>query len=462
MTVSRHTLLPEDLSNGKTYTPRMHRGNKPGSCGSCWAFSAVGALEGLVKKEIDILLRLSAQQLVDCSLINDGCQGGSATDAFKYVIQHGISLDSDYTYTGKEGYCFQNPKRKIFPCSGYVKIPFGDEMALQDALAKIGPISVSIDTSPKGFEFYHSGIYFNKECQAIPNHDALLVGYGTADGEDYWIVKNRLEITTNDVLSAVCIERKKLGQNLQMERCEKHQESDMDLDLSSAFSKKKKKIPKKNETELPKAVDWRIKGYVTEVRDQGNCGSCWAFNAVGALEALIKKQTKILVPLSIQQLVDCSLEGEGCDGGSAEEAFKYVIKHGITLDSSYGYTGKEGYCYQNDAESTLFPCSDFVEIPFNDELALKEAVARIGPISVAIDISPKRFRFYHTGVYYSKDCSISPNHGALLVGYGTDNGEDYWIVKNSWGTEFGENGYIRIARNRNNHCGIASRALYPV
>ncbi|MBN3289931.1 CATK protein, partial [Polypterus senegalus] len=131
--------------------------NLQGSCGSCWAFSAVGALEGLVKKEIDILLRLSAQQLVDCSLINDGCQGGSATDAFKYVIQHGISLDSDYTYTGKEGYCFQNPKRKIFPCSGYVKIPFGDEMALKDAVANIGPISVSIDTSPKGFEFYHSG-----------------------------------------------------------------------------------------------------------------------------------------------------------------------------------------------------------------------------------------------------------------------------------------------------------------
>ncbi|XP_039608805.1 cathepsin S-like isoform X2 [Polypterus senegalus] len=207
--------------------------------------------------------------------------------------------------------------------------------------------------------------------------------------------KNLLEISMHNLKFFLGTESYSMKMN-RMGDWEKHQESDMDLDLSSAFSKKKKKIPKKNETELPKAVDWRIKGYVTEVRDQGNCGSCWAFNAVGALEALIKKQTKILVPLSIQQLVDCSLEGEGCDGGSAEEAFKYVIKHGITLDSSYGYTGKEGYCYQNDAESTLFPCSDFVEIPFNDELALKEAVARIGPISVAIDISPKRFRFYHT------------------------------------------------------------------
>uniref|UniRef100_A0A8C4XDH9 Cathepsin L1-like n=1 Tax=Erpetoichthys calabaricus TaxID=27687 RepID=A0A8C4XDH9_ERPCA len=216
-----------------------------------------------------------------------------------------------------------------------------------------------------------------------------------------------------------------------------------------------------NNTKLPTSIDWIEKGYVTKVSSQGDCGSCWAFSAVGALEGLIKKKINILVKLSAQQLVDCSLLNNGCQGGTVTDAFKYAINRGISLESNYHYTGKVTSC-SRIPKNQLFPCSGYVKIPFGDEMALQDALANIGPISVSIDTSPKGFQFYHSGIYYNKDCSTRPDHCALLVGYGTDDGEDYWIVKNSWGKEFGEGGYIRIARHKNNHCGIASRAIYPV
>ncbi|XP_028647436.2 procathepsin L-like [Erpetoichthys calabaricus] len=216
-----------------------------------------------------------------------------------------------------------------------------------------------------------------------------------------------------------------------------------------------------NNTKLPISIDWIEKGYVTKVRSQGDCGSCWAFSALGALEGLIKKQINILVELSAQQLVDCSLLNNGCQGGTVTDAFKYVINRGISLESNYHYTGKVASC-SRIPKNQLFPCSGYVKIPFGDEMALQDALANIGPISVSIDTSPKGFQFYHSGIYYNKDCSTRPDHCALLVGYGTYDGEDYWIVKNSWGEDFGEGGYILIARHKNNHCGIASRAIYPV
>ncbi|XP_063343861.1 cathepsin S, ortholog2, tandem duplicate 1 isoform X1 [Pelmatolapia mariae] len=215
---------------------------------------------------------------------------------------------------------------------------------------------------------------------------------------------------------------------------------------------------------IPDTMDWREKGCVTKVKMQGACGSCWAFSAAGALEGQLAKSTGKLVDLSPQNLVDCSGKygNHGCNGGFMTRAFQYVIdNHGIDSDASYPYTGRDEQCHYNPATRAA-NCSSYQFLPEGDENALKQGLATIGPISVAIDARRPRFSFYRSGVYNDPSCTQEVNHGVLAVGYGTLNGQDYWLVKNSWGATFGDQGYIRMARNTGNQCGIALYACYPV
>uniref|UniRef100_A0A673A8W3 Cathepsin S-like n=1 Tax=Sphaeramia orbicularis TaxID=375764 RepID=A0A673A8W3_9TELE len=216
--------------------------------------------------------------------------------------------------------------------------------------------------------------------------------------------------------------------------------------------------------DIPDTVDWRQKGCVTSVKMQGSCGSCWAFSAAGALEGLLARTTGKLVDLSPQNLVDCSTKygNHGCNGGFMHKAFQYVIDNpGIDSDASYPYRGVEQQCRYNPAYRAA-NCSGYRWVPQGNEDALKQALASVGPVSVAIDATRTQFIFYSSGVYDDPGCSQRVNHGVLAVGYGTLNGQDYWLVKNSWGQTFGEGGYIRMARNKNDQCGIALYAVYPV
>ncbi|KAM9737484.1 cathepsin S-like [Menidia menidia] len=215
---------------------------------------------------------------------------------------------------------------------------------------------------------------------------------------------------------------------------------------------------------LPSSLDWRDKGLVTSVKTQGSCGSCWAFSAVGALEGQLKKSTGILKSLSPQNLVDCSAKygNYGCRGGFMANAFQYVIQNrGIASDTSYPYIAKRDQCKYRP-QYRAANCSKYGFLPKGDEFALKVGLANIGPISVAIDASRPKFLFYRHGVYQDHTCSHNVNHGVLLVGYGTENGEDYWVVKNSWGERFGDGGFIKMARNKHNQCGIALYACFPI
>jgi len=213
-------------------------------------------------------------------------------------------------------------------------------------------------------------------------------------------------------------------------------------------------------------VNWVNKGAVTGIKNQGQCGSCWSFSATGSMEGAKFLKTGTLTSLSEQNLVDCSTAqgNQGCNGGLMDQAFQYVISNaGIDTEESYPYTATGPNDCQYSASNIGDTISNFQDVTSGSESALMTA-ANQQPVSVAIDASNNSFQLYTSGVYYEPACSsTSLDHGVLVVGYGTDDsGTDYWLVKNSWGTDWGMNGFIQMSRNKDNNCGIATSASYPI
>ncbi|XP_069779080.1 cathepsin L2-like [Narcine bancroftii] len=215
--------------------------------------------------------------------------------------------------------------------------------------------------------------------------------------------------------------------------------------------------------QLPPSVDWRPKGYVTRVKDQGQCGSCWAFSTTGVLEGQVFKKTGNLISLSEQYLMDCSrsVGNAGCNGGSVFAGFLFIKERGIASEVSYPYTAKDGDCKFNQSD-IVATCKGMKRIPKDSEVDLAAAVASVGPISAGIDAEHRSFMLYKSGIFYEPNCSpVDLDHGILVVGYGMENQKPYWIVKNSWGASWGDEGYVHMAKDMDNNCGIASYAVFP-
>ncbi|EHA8587426.1 putative Oryzain alpha chain [Cocos nucifera] len=217
--------------------------------------------------------------------------------------------------------------------------------------------------------------------------------------------------------------------------------------------------------DLPDSIDWRDKGAVVEVKDQGSCGSCWAFSTIAAVEGINHIVTGDLISLSEQELVDCdTYYNQGCNGGLMDYAFEFIINNGgIDSEEDYPYTGRDGSCDQYRKNAHVVTIDSYEDVPINDEQSLQKAVAN-QPVSVAIEAGGRAFQLYESGIFTGY-CGTELDHGVTAVGYGSENGQGYWIVKNSWGSEWGESGYIRMARNINSatgKCGIAMEASYPI
>nr|BAJ91836.1 predicted protein [Hordeum vulgare subsp. vulgare]BAJ96948.1 predicted protein [Hordeum vulgare subsp. vulgare]BAJ97337.1 predicted protein [Hordeum vulgare subsp. vulgare]CAQ00108.1 papain-like cysteine proteinase [Hordeum vulgare subsp. vulgare] len=217
----------------------------------------------------------------------------------------------------------------------------------------------------------------------------------------------------------------------------------------------------------PASVDWRERGAVTAVKNQGQCGSCWAFSTVAVIEGIHQIKTGKLASLSEQELVDCDKLDHGCNGGVSYRALQWITSNGgITSQDDYPYTAKDDTCDTKKLSHHAASISGFQRVATRSELSLTNAVA-MQPVAVSIEAGGANFQHYRNGVY-NGPCGTRLNHGVTVVGYGEDEvtGESYWIVKNSWGEKWGDNGYLRMKKGiidkPEGICGIAIRPSFPL
>ncbi|XP_063833643.1 cathepsin K-like [Ostrinia nubilalis] len=215
--------------------------------------------------------------------------------------------------------------------------------------------------------------------------------------------------------------------------------------------------------DLPDSYDMRFLGYVGPIKNQGECGSCWAFSTTATVEgALSKSNGGRNVDLSEQSLVDCAwgFENSGCNGGQLDKAYEYILKHGIPFDSQYEYRQKDGYCKVDNTTDTFKIRGFGLVTPRNPE-ALKLALVKYGPVSIAIRATRNMY-LYTNGIFYDINCDgLHVNHGVVVVGYGERDGTPYWIVRNSWGENWGQDGYILMSA-LNDNCKVMDSPYYPI
>ncbi|KER30375.1 hypothetical protein T265_03209 [Opisthorchis viverrini] len=437
-----------------------------GGCGSCWAFASAAAVEGHAYIHNDRLEVLSTQQLIDCSSQygNKACAGGDAILSFRYLKDaDGLEREHDYPYISDKTLrpnpeCKFDSTKWMAEVSAFVVLPKFDEDALLLAVGYYGPVAVSVDSRLQNFKDYRGDIYSDPLCGKDSDHAMVVVGYGEEKGTPYWIIKN----SWGDRWGEKGYLRLLRGfPNERQHACVGR------INISDHSGSRFTKIA----APPPRETTGRKKGAVTPVQRQGDCGACWAFAATGAIEGRHFIFEKRLEAFSSQQLVDC-IRGnttDGCNGGYPSEAFEYVENvGGLELERDYPYVSDEtGFPNQfcgYDQTKQQIKLSGHVILPSEDEEALLQAVSIYGPIAILFDANHQSFKDYESDVYSEPNCGIireDVNHAMLLVGYGEERGVPYWLIKNSWGENWGEKGYVKVQRGLE-MCAVAAFSTFPL
>ncbi|KAJ3670887.1 hypothetical protein LUZ60_008313 [Juncus effusus] len=316
------------------------------------------------------------------------------------------------------------------------------------------PVSLTMEDSSLSVQHekwmaQHGRIYKNPEEKArrfeiFKTNAEYVQSVNRAGNRTYWLGLNRFADLTN----------------------EEFKSSFLGFKPNPFIAKEDSKKPLKyaNLANVPSSMDWRDYGAVTAVKDQGTCGDCWAFSAVGAIEGAVKLSTGQLMSLSEQEILDCTGSEMSCKGGTIKAAFHFVMSNGgLTTESNYPYRQKKGSCNAGMKANSVAHISGFEFVPHNNGEALLNAVS-MQPVSAGIEGSGHDFQFYNSGIF-TGSCGTILDHAVTIIGYGMSGNLKYWLVKNSWGKGWGENGFMRIQRGINSPgglCGIAMQASYPI
>ncbi|KAJ8729142.1 hypothetical protein PYW08_000723 [Mythimna loreyi] len=510
-----------------------------GLCGSCYAFSTSGNIEGQYAIKHGSLIELSEQQTVDCDSNSYGCEGGLMTTAFRSIIQQGgIESEADYPYKARQQSCQFAPGKAVVRLTDCNLYNIRSQEKLKQLLYKNGPIAIAVQAS--NFQVYNGGIMSDETCDSGQvNHAVLLVGYGTENGIPFWTIKNSWGLSfgeqgyiriqrgenaascgmmDNGGMSSAIImiapepfqrenaklhfdhfirvyekqysneDEKQARLEIFMENLERindlNQQSKHAIFGITKFSDLTQdefiqqytglKAPLSNLTEYscddvydhqiegnnaPESFDWRQSNAVTRVKNQQSCGGCYAFSVSGNIEGQYAIKHGRLIELSEQQTIDCDQNSIGCQGGYMTAAFSSIIQQGgIETEADYPYMAVQQACQFEPSKAAvrITACTQYNIV---SQEKLKQLLYKNGPISVGVKTS--NFSNYLGGVMMDQQCSAgNVNHAVLLVGYGTDNGVPYWLLKNSWDVTFGEQGYIRIQRGESaSSCGMMNNRL---
>lgn len=262
--------------------------------------------------------------------------------------------------------------------------------------------------------------------------------------DSYWLGLNVMADLTNDEYK-----QRFLGTRVPEERLNRTSTA---VDANAEFDLER----------IPKKVDWRKHNAVTEVKNQETCGGCWAFSATGAVEGINAIVTGELLSLSEQELIDCEKQDSGCEGGWMDDAFKFIEEHGLTLEEEYKYIAEDERCKKDKENDVYVTIDSYADVAKNEPALVKAAAKQ--PVSVAIEADGRTFQLYDGGIYDGL-CGTELDHGVLVVGYDLTVGSGFWIVKNSWGADWGEHGFIRMEMGMNDgkgECGITLASSFPI
>ncbi|XP_038218726.1 pro-cathepsin H-like [Zerene cesonia] len=389
-------------------------------CGSCYAFSAIGHIESRYAMKYHKIKILSEQQALDCDTMDYGCQGGLPHNVFSSLMS-GVMLSRDYPYVQRQGFCRAKGWKAVVKVKKFTVFKNLDEDDLKEAVASYGPLSISMFFTHRMSHIKDGRVYKPVDCvQSKSNHAVLLVGYGQENDDDYWIIKNSWGTGWGDK-----------GY----------------MRLLRGFG-------------VCNIGTYAALAEVTRVGEERISSGAWVVQTggVGNIEGQYAKvHNTEAISLSEQQIIDCDRTSHGCYGGWPHDVFNSLAAEGGSMrEDDYPYAGVQGQC-SLDRSRIAVRVTGGQQISISDEESLKDALVQYGPLSVVIEVNQEFMLLQGQSIFKPTTSCDEGLHAVLLIGYGNDGTDDYWILKNSWGTTWGDQGFYRMVMGQH-ACNIGDYA----